>query len=186
MWQWRRSCADPSFVTQFSYSQRLGSYLYVIAIWFWVCVFIPGLRSTMCHRIPLWFTDSGHTCCCPTFFLHFSSFSHSFPSLSTSTEDKKKNTDWFVICTCAVSVETAYMWRSVCVCVFIQRVERGRRRSWVLYFKKGCGETCLSAWSWERRSLWVWNSRQRRHIHTDTGSVVAKGDADSWRASPPA
>lgn len=48
----------------------------------------------------------------------------------------------------ALSAQSA--WRRVC----LQWVERGRRRSCVFVLLMGCGETCLSAWSWERRSLW--------------------------------
>lgn len=71
------------------------------------------------------------------------------PSLITFAPGKKTNTFLgFDPHLPALSVQSA--WRRVC----FQWVERGRRRSCVFVLLMGCGETCLSAWSWERRSLW--------------------------------
>lgn len=113
----------------------------------------------------------------PLFLTPLLAYCASSPFLPTSAEERHL---YFVICTCLhVSVECAYMWRSKFVCSGWKGEEGGV----VFCTLMGCRETWLSAWSWERRSLWgvgLQTKETHTHWHWITG---AKGAADSWGAS---
>lgn len=71
--------------------------------------------------------------------------------------------------------------KGVCLCVCVWWVERGRRRSWVLYFNGLWRNLPVRLELRGGGACGVWDSRQRKtHWHWITG---ARGEADSWRAS---
>lgn len=63
------------------------------------------------------------------------------------------------------------MWRSA---RSEKWMEKGKRRSCVLYFKWVVEKPACPLGAGRGGACGVWDSRQRRHIHTDTGSLERK------------
>lgn len=126
-----------------------------------------------------WSTDTEHTCCRPGLSVRLFSLPLLPPSFFPSLSTEEKNPPFlfffsftFVICTCLLSLQRGHTCgEESCAC---SGWKRGKKAELCFVLKWVVEKPACPLGAERGGACGVWDSRQRRHIHTDTGSLERK------------